>query len=265
MRYTYRYKKNKDYWFERWSNLPVDSEMSNVNIYPLKNSISTIKGDKKGKILEAGCGNGRILRYFHNKGYKIYGIDFIQNAVNKLKKADKSLLVSTQSILKTDFKDEEFKYILAFGLYHNLKNDILPALDETCRILQKNGILCASFRADNLQNLILDKVSEKRQNLKVNNSKKYFHKANYTIRDLKILFSKSHLEIISIDKEFNLPFLFKYRIFRHVKQKSFDEKSGRNQGYKLNLLGDIIFLPLKYLFPSQFCSIYVVTAILKEK
>ena len=50
MRYTYRYKKNQDYWSERWANLPVDDEMSNELIYPLKNAISTIKDDKDGKI-----------------------------------------------------------------------------------------------------------------------------------------------------------------------------------------------------------------------
>ena len=154
MRYTYRYKKNQDYWSERWLNLPVDNEMRNEFIYPLKNSISTIKDDKNGKILEAGCGNGRVLRFFHNKGYNIHGIDFIQNAIDKIKKADESLLVSCQSILNTDFKNNEFKYILAFGLYHNFKNELLPALAETSRILQKDGVLCASFRADNLQNFI---------------------------------------------------------------------------------------------------------------
>ena len=265
MRYTYRSKKNHDYWSERWVNLPVDSEMSNELIYPLKNSIGTIKGDKKGKILEAGCGNGRILRYFHNKGYNIHGIDFIENAIDKLKKADQSLLVSTQSILNTDFKDNEFKYILAFGLYHNFRNELLPALAETSRILKKNGILCASFRADNMQNLILDIVMEKRQHLKLNESNKYFHKANFTIRDLTLLFSKTNFEIISVDKEFNMPFLFKFKIFRHLKQKSFNEKSGRNEGYKLNLIGDLIFRSLKFIFPSQFCSLYVVNARLKEK
>jgi len=265
MRYTYRYKKNQDYWSERWLNLPVDNEMRNEFIYPLKNSISTIKDDKNGKILEAGCGNGRVLRYFHNKGYNIHGIDFIQNAIDKIKKADESLLVSCQSILNTDFKNNEFKYILAFGLYHNFKNELLPALAETSRILQKDGVLCASFRADNLQNFILDKITENKQYLKANKAKKYFHKANFTIRDLNLLFSKSNFEIISITKEFNMPFLFKFKIFRHFNQRNFNEKSGRNEGYKLNFLGNSIFGFLRLLFPSQFCSIYVVSAQLKEK
>ena len=264
MRYTYRYKTNQDYWSERWMNLPVDSEMSNELIYPLKNAISTIKDDKDGKILEAGCGNGRVLRFFHNKGYNIHGIDFIQNAINKIKKADVNLLVSCQSILNTDFKEDEFKYILAFGLYHNFRKDLTPALNETSRILRKEGVLLASFRADNLQNLILDEVTKKRQYLKDNKGEKHFHKANFTLKDLNLLFSKSNFKIISINREFNMPFLFKFKIFRHTNQKNFNEKSGRNEGYKLNFFGNLIFKVLKFLFPTQFCSLYIVTAKLKE-
>ena len=34
------------------------------------------------KILEAGCDNGRILRYYHSQGYKIIGFYFIEDAIN---------------------------------------------------------------------------------------------------------------------------------------------------------------------------------------
>ena len=46
-----------------------------------------------GRILEAGCGAGRILKYFHNKQFDIIGIDFIENAIEKLKKDNQDLKV----------------------------------------------------------------------------------------------------------------------------------------------------------------------------
>lgn len=260
MRYTYRYQENEDYWNTRWGNLPVDDEMKNQGIYPLKNAIQTVGNDKEGKILEAGCGNGRVLRYFHNRNYTIYGIDFIKSAIDKLKKADKNLTVSNQSILNTDFSNNYFEYILAFGLYHNFKEELFPALDETHRILKKDGILCASFRADNLQNWMLDKISEKNILVLQKTQKKHFHKANFTIRDIKKILYKSHFEVISISMEFNMSFLFKMKIFRPKAQKVFDEKFGRNIGYRLNFLGSSILFFLKALFPAQFCSLYVVHA-----
>ena len=92
MRITYRYQNNKSYWNDRWSNVQADNQMKNEDVYPLKYAKKLIK-KKNGLILEAGCGNGRILRYFHNLKFNIIGIDFIQVAIEKLKQKDRSLKV----------------------------------------------------------------------------------------------------------------------------------------------------------------------------
>ena len=92
MRITYRNRKNKDYWNTRWNQIPADEPMSNISAYPLKYSEMIIKNNHEN-ILEAGCGNGRILRYYHNKGHKIIGFDFIDIAIKKLKDIDSTLKV----------------------------------------------------------------------------------------------------------------------------------------------------------------------------
>ena len=81
--------------------------------------------------------NGRILRLYHNKGYNIEGFDFIKIAV-KNGKVDSSLSVSFGDITKLKYDDESFKHVLAFGLYHNLENNLEKAINETYRVL-KNG------------------------------------------------------------------------------------------------------------------------------
>ena len=78
MRITYRSHDVKNYWADRWANIPADSAMTNEDVYPLKYALQTVK-HKNGHILEAGCGAGRILRYFHDRGYDIHvaqGVDF---------------------------------------------------------------------------------------------------------------------------------------------------------------------------------------------
>jgi 2-polyprenyl-3-methyl-5-hydroxy-6-metoxy-1,4-benzoquinol methylase len=89
MRITYRSKNNKEYWQKRWDDVEVDEKMENANVYPLKYAKIAID-DKKGRILEAGCGAGRILRYYHDLGYDITGIDFIESVISKLKTTDSS-------------------------------------------------------------------------------------------------------------------------------------------------------------------------------
>ena len=61
MRISYRSHNVRDYWEKRWDDIPADQPMENNQVYPLKYAEQTVK-DQQGKILEAGCGAGRILR-----------------------------------------------------------------------------------------------------------------------------------------------------------------------------------------------------------
>ena len=65
MRITLRNKNNKDYWEKRWDSIETDEAMENPNKYPLKYTNETLKKNetKNPKILEAGCGAGRIVKY----------------------------------------------------------------------------------------------------------------------------------------------------------------------------------------------------------
>ena len=63
------------------------------------------------------------------------------------------------------------------------------SLKETFRVMKRGGILCASFRADNLQNLINDKFFNtplgKQKNKIQNYDKKNFHKINLTKEEIR--------------------------------------------------------------------------------
>lgn len=258
MRHTYRYKNNFDYWTERWSDLDVDNVMSNKDVYPLKFAEKLIPENTLNSILEAGCGNGRILKYYHDKGYDIHGIDFIEEAISKLRQSDDSLKVDKMSIFDTQFESNKFEYILAFGLFHNFEDKTINALIETNRILSPTGKLCASFRADNLQNKIIDFLYLKRY--KGKKSKMHYHKTNFTKSDIKVLMNMADFNVLEIESAVNMSFLFKFKFFRTKRQFEFDENVGRSQGYKLNKLGSIVNKILLFFLRDQFCNVYVVYA-----
>ena len=130
MRKTFRKQNNKDYWDKRWSDIPADNPMTNTQVYPLKYALKTIK-DEEGKILEAGTGAGRVQRYYHDRGMDILGFDFIEVAIEKLKAIDPTLKADVGDITNLKYENESFKYILAFGLYHNLEHGLEKAIDET--------------------------------------------------------------------------------------------------------------------------------------
>lgn len=255
MRITFRDIDNKDYWNNRWSKIEVDEPMFNENMYPLKYTLEAISlQNKNQKILEAGCGNGRILRYLYNKKFNVTGIDFIQIAIDKILKAEKKISVFQGNILQTNFNDGQFDTILAFGLYHNFKIDeVKKGLCETSRILKKNGILCFSFRADNIQNLILDKIKSKNSNSK----RRKFHKLNLKEHELKSIINYSNLDIVRKYYVINMPLLFHFKIFRSNKQRCFNEHIGRRDGYQLNFIGNILNNFFTFFFRKNYCNIFL--------
>lgn len=259
MRITYRSEDNLAYWTKRWDSIPADSASVEIDRYPAKYALRTI-GDNRGKILEAGCGAGRVLRYFHDRGYDIYGFDFVETAVGKLISEDPSLKVSVGDIRKLKYPDNDFDYVFAFGLYHNLTDDLGLAIRETVRVLKNGGKLCASFRADNIQTRISDLLADIRSRKTPKDShSQVFHKMNLTRRELVEVFTNNGIQVETIEPVINMPIFYKFRIFRSHAQKDFDEHKGRVHGYKLSKFGDVLQKICMSVAPSQFCNIYLIT------
>lgn len=259
MRVTYRYANNKEYWTNRWGDIPADLPMQNKSVYPLKYAEQTVL-DKNGPILEAGCGAGRILRYYHASGYDITGIDFIDVAIEKLKAVDGSLKVETGDITNLQFPDSSFRYLLAFGLYHNLEHGLEKAVAETARVLQSGGRVCASFRADNIQTRLTDWLSDRKARKSGKVAATSFHKMNLTKREFVSLFEDAGFVIESVVPVENMPILYKFSFFRSVGHRVFDENKARAEGYRLSWFGQLLQNVLMRFWPDQFCNIYVLIA-----
>lgn len=260
MRTTYRSHNVKDYWTERWADIPADSAMSNGAVYPLKYALKTVTAND-GPILEAGCGAGRILRHYHEQGYDITGVDFIEVAIQKLLQADPTLKVQTGDIAQLRFADATFRYILAFGLYHNLEHDLDKAIDESWRVLSRGGRLCASFRADNLQTRLTDWLADRKSSCWSRKAKgSIFHKRNLTRGEFTNLFERAGFVVESVEPVENMPILYKFAFFRARDHKKFDENKARTEGYRLSTFGQWLQHLLMQHFADQFCNIYVMIA-----
>ena len=257
MRITLRNKNNKDYWEKRWDSIETDEAMENPSKYPLKYTNETLKKNetKNPKILEAGCGAGRIVKYLEKNNYDVTGIDFIDTAIKKIKISNPTFKVFTEDIKKTSFQNNQFDVILSFGLYHNFDlENVKSALKETLRILNKNGLLCFSFRMDNIQNYILDNFIKKK---KIKEENLNFHKLNLTEQELINLINEMNLNILSKSYVVNMPLLFHFKIFRSNDQKEFNEHLGRKKGYSLNMIGKFLNWILTKFFSKYYSNVAV--------
>ncbi len=261
---TYRSRGVEEYWRLRWASIPADQPMGNKDVYPLKYAELTVAG-KQDRILEAGCGAGRILRYYHGKGYDIVGFDFVKVAVDKLREIDPGLKVEVGDIKQLPYADQSFDTVLAFGLYHNLENGLEQAIAETCRVLRKGGRVCASFRADNIQTRLSDwlkarKASTRPQTNPDGDGRRKFHKLNLTRKETESLFNRGGFHVDSVYPVENMPILYKFAFFRAHDHKVFDENKARKEGYRLSWPGNLLQRILMQLLPEQFCNIYVLIA-----
>ena len=258
MKKIFRDKTNNSYWEERWANSGVDKdEFENENIYPIKYANLAIK--KGDKILEAGCGAGRVYFHYKKRGFNIKGIDFSKNGIKNILEKDPSADVEVGNISKVQYPNENFDTILAFGLYHNIEdiNELKKSFSETVRILKKNGQLVTSVRFDSLENNIIEKIVKRRSDNDFNK----FHRWHFSLNDMKN-FLGTGIEIKEVFYSRNVSFLFKYDCFRTkiLKSSNFSESIARSTGFKLNWIGAILDNFLHFFFPRLFSNLLVILA-----
>jgi ubiquinone/menaquinone biosynthesis C-methylase UbiE len=109
---------------------------------------------KNSKILDVGCGAGKLVKEVADRGYEVLGMDF---SYNMIRKADATCNVDDKSHIKflqgdiesLPFKDSVFDVVLCLGVVTYLRSE-KKALHEMSRVLKSGGTLILS---------ILNKVS----------------------------------------------------------------------------------------------------------
>ncbi len=257
-RITYRsHGGSRAYWQARWDDVDADTGALNLHRYPGKFAEDTLRRlTVGGPILEAGCGAGRVVRFYHHQGRDIIGMDFIPTAVKKIRQAAPTIQLTAADVEKLPFADNCLSCVLAFGLYHNLEQGVAEAVRETRRVLKTGGHLCAAMRLDNIQNRAIDWLANRIRPA----GERRFHKINYTQKELKDVFSHNGFAIEDIYFVENMPFVYKFRPFRAASHKTFDETKGRAEGYRLSFLGNAVQKMLIGLFLPAFCNAAVIIA-----
>ncbi|MDD5569086.1 MAG: class I SAM-dependent methyltransferase [Candidatus Pacebacteria bacterium] len=149
--------KNLDNYQKKWINSYKVKELPHwaESLKPSKLAFDFIKllqknGIKKGKVLEAGCGNGRDGFFIAQQGFKVVGIDISPEAINLCKDnkkyfIEKKLIKKSQvdflkgNIEKLSFEKDSFVGGYSLGVLHS--TDLKKSLKELARVVKKNGIV----------------------------------------------------------------------------------------------------------------------------
>lgn len=149
---------------EVWNELADSWNKFRRNVFP-----GTIKDLdwKPGRILDLGCGNGRNLIGFSERGFDCYGVDFSTRMIDNAKEFFKGKKLKANfkvgSLVDIPFEDGYFDYVICVAAFHNLdKKDWVKCLDEIKRVLKDKGKLYISvWRKTDPERKVTWKIKDK--------------------------------------------------------------------------------------------------------
>ena len=106
----------------------------------LNSVLSIFEADKRGRVLDLGCGDGDYSWGLKKLGYDVVPCDMDSE---RFRFHDEMLFKSFNIINKLPFEDQSFDYILLMEVIEHLPNPY-EVMEELSRILKKGGVLIVS-------------------------------------------------------------------------------------------------------------------------
>ena len=126
----------------------VMEHLGQIDIY-LFDQIQRGRTPQEARILDAGCGGGRNLRFFLGAGYDVFGVDADASAVDRVLRTAATLAPSlsrdhfrTETIESLSFPEDHFDVVLSIATLHFSRHDAHfgAQILEMWRVLRPGGL-----------------------------------------------------------------------------------------------------------------------------
>ncbi len=114
---------------------------------------------RDGLIVDAGCGVARWPIYLRQKGYRVFGLEWSQEACRLGKRTDPGLEVVRSDVRRTPLKDASVDAVLSLGVVEHDESGPIEALREARRILKPGGVMILAVPYNNpLRRLVVNRL-----------------------------------------------------------------------------------------------------------
>lgn len=226
----------KEYWRRFWLEVGADVDIiSNVDVYPLHPAVRYLTPGMR--ILECGCGVGRVVKHLAAGGYMIVGMDYEQEAIQRLHAQRPRLQLYVGDASSMPHAREIFDAVLAFGTFSNLR-DPGQALCELHRVLRPGGWLVASVTNDSLLRRLVTYAGYLR------GGRPHFAMVAYKAQEWRQLLSDHGFDVIELAPVLTrLPVYTFLPFLRASENRVLDWAAARDgdRGLRLNRFGEWLF------------------------
>ncbi|HMM95160.1 methyltransferase domain-containing protein [Phycicoccus sp.] len=126
---------------------PGTEPEARVDLAMVDHLVERVRAGGGSRVLDAGCGTGRMARYVTDRGCSVVGVDLSPGMLAMARRDHPDLDVREGSLVDLPFEDATFDGILFWYSLIHLSDDELPlALAEAVRVLRPGGHVLLGFQ-----------------------------------------------------------------------------------------------------------------------
>lgn len=243
----------KEFWASYWDRVDRDPDrISDDSIYPLFPVAKYVKPE--WRILEAGCGMGRVFKHYFYQRQEIIGLEYDGGCLKKLRQENPDFLLLHADARAMPLKDETMDLVMGFGLVSSIEQGYQEVLYEMNRVLKPGGMICASVVSHNalrsLQNCLYW-LQHFVRTVSLQEGNRSFYARAYRPVEWAHSLERAGFEVLGIEPSHSRVLLWEFLPFLRERGVELDMTLARDGdvGYRLNRVGETLFQKARQWFP----------------